>query len=227
MGLEWLPGSLLSDVILSQDSAEQDRAAAVERTGAALAELHSCAPSALRKQRRADEIRRLRAQAETIGHLNPAIGEQAEGLALKIVSSLEDLSGETTALHADFYDRQVLLSDDAPVILDLDEARLGNPAIDLGLFIAHLERHRLYDRLSSQEVDVFTGALVRGYQSVRPAPPQPAIRLYTGIGLLHLVAEPFRYREARWRQQMENLLTHVEAILGGISPARSSRRAAV
>jgi hypothetical protein len=51
--------------------------------------------------------------------------------------------------------------------------------------------------------------------------------LYTGIGLLHLVAEPFRYREARWRQQMENLLTHVEAILGGISPARSSRRAAV
>ena len=227
MGLEWLSGRLLSEVILSQDTPEQDRAAAIEQTGAALAELHSHTPSTLTKQRRSDEIRRLKAQAATIQHLCPATGTQSEGLAMKIVSSLEEISSETTALHGDFYDRQVLLSDGTPVILDLDEARLGHPAVDLGLFIAHLERHRLYDRLSSQEVDVFADALVRGYQSARPAPPQPAIHLYTGIGLLHLAAEPFRYREARWRQQMENLLTHVEAILGGVPPARSSRRAAL
>lgn len=229
MGLEWVPGRLLSDLILTKDkdSPEQGGAAAIERTGTALAELHSRAPSALRKQRRADETRRLFAQAATIGHLYPAIDRQAEKLALKLVSSLEDISGETTALHGDFYDRQVLLSDGAPVIIDLDEARLGHPAVDLGLFVAHLERHRLSNRLSAEKVHIFTDALVRGYERVRPAPSPSVIRLYIAIGLLHLAAEPFRYREPQWRGQMANLLAHVEAILDESSEAQLLRRTAV
>jgi aminoglycoside phosphotransferase (APT) family kinase protein len=227
MGLEWLPGRLLSDVIMAAETPELEKAAAIEKTGAALGELHSHTPGTLKKLLRADEFERLNAQAATIGHLYPETGAQAEGLVATMISSLEEISGTTTALHGDFYDRQVLLSDDTPVILDLDEARLGHPAVDLGLFIAHLERHRLYGRLSAEEVDTFADAMIRGYQSARHAPPQSVIRLYTGIGLLHLAAEPFRYREPNWRRQIENMLAGVEGILGGIPPARSLRQAAV
>ncbi len=227
MGLEWLPGRLLSDVILAKDTSEQNRADAIEQTGTALAELHSLTPSILRKQRRADEIHRLNAQAATIGYLSPALANHAERLALKIISSLEEVSGETTALHGDFYDRQVLLSNGTPVILDLDEATLGHPAVDLGLFIAHLERHRLNHRLSSHEAGVLADALVRGYQLVRPAPAQAAICLYTAIGLMHLAAEPFRYRDPNWREQMQGQLSHIDAILEGNSTVNSLRRATV
>jgi Ser/Thr protein kinase RdoA (MazF antagonist) len=227
MGLEWLPGQLLSHVILAPDTGECDKAALVELTGAALAELHSHAPSGLTKQSRADEIRRLQAQAVTIRHLCPVLGKQAEELAGSVISSLDEVSAETTALHGDFYDKQVLFSDGNPVILDLDEAMLGHPAIDLGLFIAHLERHRLNHRLSSQEVDLLADALVRGYQLVRPAPAQGAIRLYTAIGLLHLAAEPFRYRDPNWREQMRSQLSHVDAILERNSAVRPLRHATV
>jgi hypothetical protein len=227
MGLEWLPGELLSHVILAPDNRECDKAALVELTGAALAELHSRATSGLAKQSRADEIRGLRAQAVTICHLYPVLGKQAADLAESVISSLDDVSAETTALHGDFYDKQVLFSDGNPIILDLDEAMLGHPATDLGLFIAHLERYRLNHRLSSQQVDLFADALVRGYQLVRPAPAQGAIRLYAAIGLLHLAAEPFRYRDPNWREQMQNHLSHVDAILERNPSLVPMRRATV
>lgn len=227
MGLEWLPGQQLSEVILTRDVPEEDRVAAVEQTGTALAELHSCAPGALKKQLREEETRRLHAQAATIGHLHPDIGGQAERLALLAESGLQRVPVETSALHGDFYDHQVLISDGAPVLLDLDEARLGHPAIDLGLFIAHLERHRLYHRLAAEDVGACTRALVRGYERVRPAPSEAVIGLYTGVGLLHLAAEPFRYREAEWRRRMADLLAQVEAILERSLEEQPSRRTAV
>jgi aminoglycoside phosphotransferase (APT) family kinase protein len=227
IGFEWFAGCLLSQTILSPDIPEQDKASAVEQTGAALAELHSCVANTLTRQRRADEICRLDAQAVTIRHLCPVLGDQAEQLCRKIVSSLENIAEETTLLHGDFYDKQVLFTDDNPVILDLDEARLGHPAIDLGLFLAHLERHRLNHRLSSHEAGVLEDALVRGYQLVRPAPAQAAIRLYTAIGLLHLAAEPFRYRDSNWREKIRSQLSHVDAILERNSALRPLRRAIV
>lgn len=227
MGLEWLPGRLLSDALLIKDTSQQDRETSVEQTGVALAELHSCAPSALKMQTREDEIRRLHAQAATITHLNPAVGGQAERLVGVTESALEQVPVETTALHGDFYDHQVLMSDGAPMLLDLDEAMLGHPAIDLGLFIAHLERHRLYDRLSAKEVGAYTRALLRGYELVRPAPSAFVTSLYTAIGLLHLSAEPFRYRDPDWRGRMSGLLEHVEAILDGSPAVRPSHRSAV
>ena len=220
MGFEWLPGRLLSATILAPDISERDKASAVEPTGAVLAELHSCVTNAITRQRGADEIGRLDAQAETIQHLCPVLGNQAEQLCREIVSSLENISEKTTLLHGDFYDKQVLFSDGNPVILDLDEARLGHPAIDVGLFIAHLERHQLYLRLTSHEAGVFADALVRGYQSVRTAPTEAEIGLYTAIGLLHLAAEPFRYRDPNWREQMQSQLAHVDAILKRNSPVR-------
>ena len=227
MGFEWLPGRLLSETVLAPDVPEQDKASAVEKTGAALAELHSCVANALTRQRRLDEISRVDAQAETIRHLCPTLGNQAEQLCREIVSALENLSEETTVLHGDFYDKQVLISDGNPVILDLDEARLGHPAIDLGLFIAHLERHRLNHRLSSHEAGVLANALVRGYQRTRPAPTEVTIRLYTAIGLMHLAAEPFRYRDPNWHEQMQSQLSHVDAILERTSPTWPLCRATV
>jgi Ser/Thr protein kinase RdoA (MazF antagonist) len=227
MALEWLPGRLLSDFILTRGAPEKDKVAAVEQTGAALAELHSSAPSALKRKRREDEIRRLHTQAATIAHLNPSVGGQAERLALMAESALERVPGEATALHGDFYDHQVLISDGSPVLLDLDEARLGHPAVDVGLFIAHLERHRLYDRLSAEEVGTYARALLRGYEFARPAPSESVTSLYVGIGLLHLAAEPFRYRDSAWRRRMSDILAEVEVILDGSPEVQPPRRTAV
>ena len=227
MGLEWLHGRLLSDIILTAGDTHRGRARVAEGAGSALARLHSAEPAGLKEIRRTDEIARLEAQATTIRYLCPSLGERADEIVELIVPALGEIGEETMALHGDFYDKQVLIADGSPLVLDLDEASQGHPAIDIGLFTAHLERHGLCGRLSSQEVDIFAEALVRGYRRVRSTPSHPAIRLYTAIGLLHLAAEPFRYRETNWRGQIGQVLSRIETLLNRPISAAPSHPARV
>lgn len=47
-------------------------------------------------------------------------------------------SSEQSTIHRDFYDRQVIPGQSRPTLLDLDNLSLGDPAQDVGNFLAHL-----------------------------------------------------------------------------------------
>jgi hypothetical protein len=54
-------------------------------------------------------------------------------------------SPEST-IHGDFHDRQVIIHDGRPVILDLDGLSAGDPAIDVGNFLAHIDFRVAFER---------------------------------------------------------------------------------
>jgi hypothetical protein len=221
LAFDWQPATPLHALLSATDRAESDKARALELTGAALAELHGQTAVPLEPWTRRAERARLQAQAGTLGHLCPELRGVADRLARDCAARLEETPPDRGALHGDFNAEQVLIGDDGrATVLDLDWARQGNPAADLGLFAAHLERSWARGILSRGQVDAYTEALGAGYGGAGKRPPAAAIRLYTAIGAFYLAAEPFRYRETDWPARVEALLGRARAILDD-SPAES------
>lgn len=212
LACDWLEGSMLNELLRQPGVAQQQKITALQNTGTALADLQHQQGAGLAHRTPDGERSRLAAQAETVGHLAPGLSARAGQLAQRLAEAIGNSISTTCALHGDFYDRQVLVSGGKPVILDLDNAALGDPAADPGLFIAHLERAVLRDELDADEQACFAGALLQGYQEAGGLAERERIRLYTAIGLFYLAAEPFRYREPDWPARMEALLTLIEAI---------------
>jgi thiamine kinase-like enzyme len=214
LAFDWLSAQPLHTLLIESDVMADEKEAALELTGAALAELHGQTPDGLRHRTCKNELIRLQAQASTIAQLCPELRRTVERLVQRITARLCGLQPVIRALHGDFYDQQVMLGNDGKaIILDIDQAELGDPAADLGLFIAHLEREELRNTLSAQEVDTFSDALVQGYCDVCRSQEAAAIHLYSAIGLLYLAAEPFRYREPEWPVQIEAMLMRTDRLL--------------
>jgi len=104
--------------------------AAASRAGAWLARFHrtdltatrSCGPD---KQRGA-----VARWAEEVPELRT--------VATELDAALADLADPELPVHYDYYHSQIVLSGEATVVLDLDEAGMGDPAFDVAHFEAHL-----------------------------------------------------------------------------------------
>lgn len=217
LAFEWLYADQLHTLLFDSAVTAGEKTAALELTGAALAELHAQTPAGLQQRSHNHELTRLQAQANTITQLCPQLSRTVERLVQRITALLNKLPPATRTLHGDFYHQQVMLgSDNRAIIFDIDQAQRGNPAADLGLFIAHLQREELRHTLSAQQVAIFTDALIEGYRSVYRNQESAAIQLYAAIGLLYLAAEPFRYREPDWPQRIAAILLRADTVLENI-----------
>jgi aminoglycoside phosphotransferase (APT) family kinase protein len=226
LAFEWLSARHLHTLLFESDATAGEKTAALELTGAALAELHAQTPGGLQHRTRKIEVMRLQAQANTIAQLCPELTHTVERLVRRITTQLNGLQPVIRALHSDFYDQQVMLgSDGTAIIFDIDQAELGDPAADLGLFIAHLEREDLRNMLSAQEVGTFSDALIQGYRDVYRSQESATIHLYAAIGLLYLAAEPFRYREPDWPERIAAILSRAKTVLDSLDmPAHTTLR---
>ena len=217
LAFEWLSADHLHTLLFDSAVTAGKKTAALELTGAALAELHAQTPGGLRHRTCEDELMRLQAQANTVVQLCPELTRTVERLVRRITAQLSECQPVIRTLHGDFYDQQVMLgNDDTAIIFDIDQAERGDPAADLGLFIAHLEREALRNTLSEQEVAMFSDALIQGYRDVYRSQESATIHLYAAIGLLYLAAEPFRYREQDWPEQVAAILIRADTIMDGI-----------
>jgi Ser/Thr protein kinase RdoA (MazF antagonist) len=137
---------------------------ACARAGRALAGWHrawrSARPNGLEPHTIGDEERILLSRAEAAP---PAIRAAVRSL-------VPSLSGEwpcTTVVHRDLYEEHVLLGDRVGLI-DLDDAALGPPELDVGNLIAHVE---LLELRRGADFRAPRGALLGGYglHSLDPA----------------------------------------------------------
>ena len=132
--------------------------AACARVGRALATWHAAWRSmhsgAFRPQTFAEEKRILLAQAAAAP---PTIAAAVRaGLA-----ALEGAWPCTTVVHRDLYEEQILLGDRVGLI-DLDDAALGPPELDLGNLLAHIE---LLALRAGREFGLASEALLEGYMT--------------------------------------------------------------
>jgi len=133
-------------------------------------------------------------------------------LARRLAAELASARAGYRPLHGDFSANQVLVGSQQVAIVDLDSACYGDPADDLGNFIAQAERHALRGGLQPGRVEAIKAALLAGYAQGNPLLPK-RIGLYTAVKLLRATRFPFRARDPDWPQRTESLLDRAEAVL--------------
>ena len=215
IALEWLPGTLLSE-LLPDSKFQPERLSLV---GSALAELHAQDADNLTVLNREDESARLMSLADDLSLLCPELSLLSQTIAQRLASKVRALPKAYQPIHGDFYAKQVLLGKGNVGLLDFDEAVQSDGAADLGNFIAHLERDALQGNLGQSHLEEFQVALLTGYGDTAGESSLSRVRLYSAVGLFRLAMEPFRRHELDWLERIEALLLRVQSILNGSTPA--------
>jgi Ser/Thr protein kinase RdoA (MazF antagonist) len=150
-----LPGRPLREALLEGDVATCARAGGA--LGSWHAAWHGAAPGALRPHTAEREAALLRARLEAT----------SRPVARAVDDVLPELECEwtcTTVVHRDLYEEQILVGERIALI-DLDDAALGSPELDVGNLLAHLELLELRRRRDLREQK---GALLAGYEAAGP-----------------------------------------------------------
>ena len=171
--LSELPGTPLRDPLLRGNSEECNRA------GAALGAWHchflGLAPPGLLPHGTERELLLLREHAETA----PAPFRRA---VLRASARLEQSWDCRTAVHRDLYEEQVLL-DERVGLIDLDDAALGPPELDVGNLAAQIDLLGLRAR---KELSPGLDSLLRGYERHGPALDGQLLEECRALSLLRL-----------------------------------------
>jgi hypothetical protein len=87
-------------------------------------------------------------------------------------------------LHRDFYPDQILVAGERLHLLDLDLCARGDPALDLGNFVAHLEERALRQPQIAPRAVLAGEAFIARYRELDPDPGLPeAIAIHTRLTL--------------------------------------------
>lgn len=118
--------------------------ALAQRIAEAAHKLHLAAVPTERSHTMADELRILRQRLASVGQLKPAW----TGRIARLTEACDRLGAATPkpvlcGIHRDFYPDQVIVDGARLYVLDFDLYCAGDPALDIGNFIAHLTEQSL------------------------------------------------------------------------------------
>ncbi len=207
LAFQWINGAVLSHLLYE---GSHGAVGAATLAGGALTEIHRQEGRGMTFRSRYAEATKLYQIAGGIAILAPHLAEWAERLASRLAGWLLSEPEIRKPVHGDFYAKQILVNNDRVHVIDFDEACLGDPRADLGLFIAHLERDLIGDRLLHQLLNPVSEALVQGYVDASGQSPPRNLNVYTAIGLFQLAHHPFRRFEPDWSERIEQILERVE-----------------
>lgn len=135
----------------------------VHRAGSCLADLHASRPSLDRVADLSADIAKWQRWAVAIDHSAPTGTISARRLACQLADGAGALGGGAGApIHHDFHPGHVVVG---PVmtIIDLDEVRIGAPAVDIGHFEAYLHLASWRDPAVAARLDDHLHAFARGW----------------------------------------------------------------
>jgi ATP-binding cassette subfamily B protein len=215
LALDWIDGRPLGEALHAGEAGEEETRCA----GEALAQLHRQPPPRLHLRTRSLEAEHLAATADALGSLQPELADRVQALARELAMRMAAQPKCERLVHGDFHSGQVLLAGGVPAMIDFDEAGLGNPAADLGSFLAHLECDEVAGLLPPQRRSAVAKALLEGYARAASPPPPHVLRLHAAAALFQRSAQFFRDRDPSWSERTLSSLERVESLLRG--PSRS------
>ena len=221
LAFEWLNGELLERAIRQRFAPPSG----LELVGAALARLHDQDGRRLSRRSEASDAAAIVSLSHDLAFLHPPIARPVRKLARRVSAGLATKTDGLCTLHGDFYAKQVLLNGPAAEFIDLDEAALGNPAIDLARFRADLEVCVLAGHLEPGEVESLIDRMHEGYRIAGRTLPSD-LNLHIAAQLLRVAGHPFRRRDPSWPTTLEAILDRAAAFLDkgasakrGLTPA--------
>lgn len=206
---KWQPGTTLRQLNTSGKLSGADLVATAE----SLVEFHTSAGNGLTQPDTGLRVDRIAALADQLAVLLPHLEQRAKAVAQKLSHWLSQQAPMTQPVHGDFYDKQAIINNGRVRLIDLDAACLGNPLLDLGSFIAHLERLESNHVLSASELEVQKNTLVTAYEKLTGSVHTDHLKRYTALSLFGLIHHPFRDWSPDWPDQTEVLLERVENLL--------------
>jgi aminoglycoside phosphotransferase (APT) family kinase protein len=205
---ERVPGLVVTGLLRPDGPVEPAR-----RVGAALARLHGAQVEPPRRWSMADEGAVLERALEAAAAAMPAERARIRAIAAAAMRLLAELEpAPATGIHRDFYPDQVLLGGATVWIVDLDLYAQGDPAIDVGNFLAHvselaLRRHGAADTLACHEA-----AFLDGYCHLAPGIDPARVTALKTVSLARHIHISTRIPERR--HVTAALIDHIEAALG-------------
>jgi hypothetical protein len=160
----------------------------------------------------AGEIEAVERAAQHIDALLPSVGA-ALRRTLAAVRERGERTGEQRAvlLHGDFKLDHLLWDGEAVTVIDLDRARPGEPALDLGKLLADLRWRRAG---ASRIGDGPRDSLLRGYGPVG-AHARARVSLYEAVFLLKAAARRARLLEAGWEGTVDATVREATGLVEG------------
>ena len=202
----WRPGTTLRQLNTEGELTLSD----LEATAESLAEFHASKRGGLLPLESSEQTERLYALAEQIGVLLPQLYQRAKRVAQQLSEWLDSQEAVRVPVHGDFYDKQAIVCDGKVRLIDLDAARLDNPLLDLGSYIAHLERQVGNHDMAVTDLETQKETLVGTYVLSAGSFRTDQLNRYIALGLFDLIHQPFRDWTQDWPVQTEQLLNRVE-----------------
>jgi aminoglycoside phosphotransferase (APT) family kinase protein len=206
--MEWIDGDPLCPVAagLAPDQS------AIRETGTALARVHGATFRPADRISHDDDIEALAEVGSAMATLHPGLGRQLSRIAGKLASRLETADCAPALIHGDFSADQIVMSGTRPVILDWDKAAVGDPARDLGTFLARVAAQVADGVLGPDDAEATGAALTDGYGRAAGALPD-GVAVQHARALLMLATEGFRIRHPDWPSRTAALLERAEGLL--------------
>lgn len=213
---EWIAGTPLCPVLSGRRPANTD----LKATGAALARLHSAAFRPPHHVARSHEARELATISGDLAVLAPCLSREMEALTTRIIDALGP-APDPTFIHGDFSADQVVLHGGVPIIIDWDGAATGDPARDVGSFLARLDAQAIDGAIETHDVELAQAGFRDGYGQMRRPLGEAAQH---ARALVMLAAEGFRSRYCDWPDRTAALLARAEEVLARAQPRSRETR---
>jgi thiamine kinase-like enzyme len=185
------------------------------RLGKALKTLHHIgSPTSIRSSTRLTPEAIAQAAA-VISQARPDAADSVHRLSTQLIAQYE-APRRRVFLHGDVHPKNILLNDDHLFLLDLDQAAIGPPEVDLGSVIAGLYCDACTGSHTARETSLLKCALLNGYDAPQTS---RALRWHVAAALLQerALRSVTRVRAANL-QKLPEILCAAEAVLnGGVS----------
>jgi hypothetical protein len=192
--------------------------------GEALARLHSRTEVLLRTSGPVSESRAVRASAGLLSMLLPDMADDLDDLADVLADRLVAMEQVRRPIHGDFSADQVVIGDRGVGLLDLDSARLADPAVDLACASASTTLDVVLGQLTCSTAEQRMAALHEGYALVADPPDEARLATHEAAHLLRRAMEPFRLRTTPdWPSASRDLAERARKRLSGTTVAGGAR----
>jgi len=189
----------------------------LQRAGCALRALHSGTASLAGARDGRDfaaEVEAVGRASEHICALLPRTGAVITDMLERARSVYDRLSPEApTFTHGDFKADHLWVSGGCLMVLDFGSCAIGDPALDVGKFLADL---RWWSSLSGRGSASARGAFLESYGAQRSAARLLRTRVYEALFLVVLAAHRVPLYHPGWAERTARLVQQAAALLGGL-----------
>jgi phosphotransferase family enzyme len=210
-----VPGFPLSELLRRQP---QDLVARLGSLGKAISALHRTPrgiTDGLELRHFIAEIEEIAQASDFVKALLPDEGAAIETLLENAREAIPRLPHEApTFVHCDLKLEHFLITETGVTLIDFDTCRRGDPALDVGTFLADL---RLWYFICARPgVEAAQHEFLEGYSPSAPAARLMRARLYEAIGLIKMAVRRLPLLDGHWTTWMQSLVRDATLIMNNV-----------